>query len=178
VNTSLLLHLNGWVARHTWVDGLVRFFAQDAIVLVGVVLLALLVRLVRRSGLLAALPTAVVLGVSFVLGLLAAMAHAERRPFQDHRLHLLVAHDPGQSFPSDHATAAFACAIAALLLLSRSWGLALLVLGAGIGAARVAAGVHYPGDILGSLLVACLGGAAGVLVQRLLKQQRPAMLMR
>jgi undecaprenyl-diphosphatase len=181
VNASLLLHLNHWVTSHSWIDGVVRFFAKDAIALVGLGLLVLLVLQVRRRGLPAAVPTAVVLGVSFVLGLAAAAVYSERRPFQDHRLHLLLTHDPGQSFPSDHATAAFACAIAALLLLSRRWGVVLLVLAFAIGTARVAAGVHYPGDILGSLLIACVGGAAGLLARGLLdrrRQARPAMLMR
>lgn len=187
MNTSLLLRLNGWTADHAWVDGITRVLAQDVIAVVALGLLVLLVREVRRRGVIAALPTAVVLGVSFLLGLLAAVAHPERRPFQDHRLHLLLVHDPGQSFPSDHATAAFACALAAFLLLSRSWGVALLVLAVGIGAARVAAGVHYPGDVLGSLLVACVGGAAGLLARHLLDRhaldrrlvhRRPAMLVR
>ncbi|MCU1588102.1 MAG: (type 2 phosphatidic acid phosphatase) family protein, partial [Frankiales bacterium] len=93
------------------------------------------------------------------------------RPFQDHRLHQLIAHNPGQSFPSDHATAAFACAIAALLLLSRRWGVVLLALATAIGVARVAAGVHYPIDVLGSLVVAALGGLLGVLVRRFLQRR-------
>jgi undecaprenyl-diphosphatase len=135
----------------------------------------LLVVEVRRRGVLAALPTAAVLGSAFLLGLLAAVLHPEQRPFQDHRLHLLIAHDPGQSFPSDHATAAFACAVSAVLLLSRGWGIVLLALAAAVAVARVAAGVHYPVDVLGSLLVAVLGGLLGLLVRRLLAR-RPARL--
>jgi undecaprenyl-diphosphatase len=177
VNTSLLLHLNSWVARHSAARGVVLFLAKDAIALIALGLLVLLVREVRRRGVLAAVPTAVVLGTSFLLGLLAAVLYTERRPFQDHRLHLLIPHDPGQSFPSDHATAAFACAIAAILLLSRGWGAVLLAVATLIAVARVAAGVHYPVDVLGSLLVACLGGVVGLVVRRRM-DRRPAMLTR
>lgn len=166
MNTSLLLDLNAWSARHALARDAVRFLAQDAIALVALGLLLLLAREVRRHGLAACVPTAVVLGCAFVLGLLAAVVHPERRPFQDHRLHLLIAHDPGQSFPSDHATAAFACALAAFVLLSRWWGALLLVLAVGIAIARVAAGVHYPDDVLGSFLVAAVGAAAGLAVRR------------
>ncbi|MFN2521930.1 MAG: phosphatase PAP2 family protein [Mycobacteriales bacterium] len=177
MNTSLLLHLNSWAASHAWADGVVRFFAKDVIALVGLGLLVLLAREVRRRGVRAGVPTAVVLGVSFLLGLLAGVAYPERRPFQDHPVRLLFSHDPGQSFPSDHATAAFACAVAVALLLSRGWGVLLFVLAFAIGAARVAAGLHYPGDVLGSLLVAVIGGCAGLLARRLLDRS-PAMLVR
>lgn len=172
MNTSVLLHLNRWAGPHA---ALVRFFAQDAIVLVALGLLVLLGVEVRRHGVLAALPTAAVLGSAFLLGLLTAVLHPEHRPFQDHRLHLLITHDPGQSFPSDHATAAFACAVAAVLLLSRGWGLVLFTLAAAAAVARVAAGVHYPVDVLASLLVAVPAGLLGLLVRRVL-ERRPATL--
>ena len=53
------------------------------------------------------------LGLSFVFGLLAAQLHAEPRPFTTHHdIRLLISHAAGQSFPSDHATAAFAMGFA------------------------------------------------------------------
>jgi undecaprenyl-diphosphatase len=68
-----------------------------------------------------------------------------------------VAHASGQSFPSDHATAAFGLALATFALLSRRWGAALFVLALLIGFARVYVGIHYPGDIGGGLLAAVIG---------------------
>lgn len=57
-----------------------------------------------------------------------------------------------KSFPSAHATLAFAVAGAALLH-NRRWGNALLVMAALVAFGRVAAGVHYPTDIAAGALV-------------------------
>jgi undecaprenyl-diphosphatase len=101
--------------------------------------------------------TGVTLVLTFVLGLLAAAAYSEKRPFQTHHVHKLLAHGPGQSFPSDHATAAFGCALAVLVFLSRKWGVGLILLAVLIGFSRVYLGIHYPGDIGGSALCAVVG---------------------
>jgi len=82
-------------------------------------------------------------------------------------------HHPGQAFPSDHSTAAFAIALVALVFLARRWGAALLA-GALIGFSRVSVGVHYPGDILGSVLVSVIGvGSVALLHFRLRTGAQP-----
>jgi len=60
----------------------------------------------------------------------------------------LVFHRPDTSFPSDHA--AFTLAIALVILWSnnKKWGWALLGLSLVISLARIAAGLHFPTDIL------------------------------
>jgi membrane-associated phospholipid phosphatase len=68
-------------------------------------------------------------------------------------------HDP--SFPSDHATAAFAIAFA-VLFFSRPVGLAFLACAGAIGFARVLVGLHYTGDVLAGALV---GLSAAVFVR-------------
>jgi undecaprenyl-diphosphatase len=71
-------------------------------------------------------------------------------------VHQLIAHEPGVSLPSDHATAAFALAFGVYAFLSRSWGVALGAAALAIGVARVWSGVHYPGDILAAAIIAGL----------------------
>ena len=62
---------------------------------------------------------------------------------------------PGQSFPSAHATNAFALATsAALLLPSTSYW--LVPVAAGVAWSRVSLGVHYPSDILAGALLGAL----------------------
>ena len=61
-----------------------------------------------------------------------------------------------QSFPSGHATTAFALA-AVLGFLSERWFYPALVLAAVIGVSRVALGVHYPSDVLAGAVVGLLG---------------------
>jgi undecaprenyl-diphosphatase len=84
----------------------------------------------------------------------------EQRPFQSHHVHQLIAHDPGVSLPSDHATAAFAMGFGLYLFLDRRLGTLIAIAGAVIGFARVWVGVHCPGDIAAAAIIA----AAAVLV--------------
>lgn len=82
------------------------------------------------------------------------------RPFVDHprATLLLVHHGPDNSFPSDHASVAFAVAFA-VLAFHRRLGAVLVLGAAAIAIDRVFIGVHYPLDVAASLLVG-LGSAA------------------
>ena len=105
-------------------------------------------------------------GFSALLALGAAqiIAHIwERpRPYIAHPgdVHLFIAASPDPSFPSDHATAAFAIAVA-LLLRHRKAGILALIMAVTLGVARVAVGTHYPGDVLAGAL---LGTAAALIL--------------
>lgn len=169
MNTRLLTTVNGW-SGNRWLDELMRLAAQYLIFVVFAIVAALVLRRLTRREWRPMVLTAGTLGVAFALGLVAAAVYPERRPFQTHDVHLLVAHAPGQSFPSDHATASFAIAFAVLAFLSRGWGLVLLLVAALIGFARVYDGIHYPGDILGSIVVALVAvlvvGAVGRVLPR------------
>jgi undecaprenyl-diphosphatase len=103
----------------------------------------------------AGLSTVVALLVNAVLGHL--WYHA--RPFADHpkQTLLLVHHGADNSFPSDHASVAFAVAFA-VLVFHRRLGVLLLAVAMGIGLDRILVGVHYPIDVLTSVLVG-LGAA-------------------
>src|SRR5712692_7697729 len=74
------------------------------------------------------------------------------RPFAVQAATLLLppSHDP--SFPSDHATFAFAIA-AGLFLVSKRIGVPALILAALIGLARVYTGEHYLSDVIGGALI-------------------------
>lgn len=97
------------------------------------------------------------------LGVAQVISHLwERsRPYVAHKAdaHLFIpaSHDP--SFPSDHATAAFAIAVA-ILLRHRKAGLLALAMATLLSVARVAVGTHYPGDVLAGALI----GSAAALV--------------
>jgi undecaprenyl-diphosphatase len=79
---------------------------------------------------------------------------ARPRPYLAHpgdaHLFIPASHDP--SFPSDHATAAFAIAVA-ILLRHRKAGVLALVLATLVSVGRVAVGTHYPGDVLAGAAV-------------------------
>src|SRR6476620_8089071 len=68
------------------------------------------------------------------------------RPFQSHHVHLLVKASTDPSFPSDHATFAFAVAVA-IYLAHRRAGMLALGIAAILAVSRVYVGAHYVGDV-------------------------------
>jgi undecaprenyl-diphosphatase len=157
--------INDFAVRHDWAEDPLRFFAvQGQIFFVALLAAVFLLRGKWRSvdgrhGVVAAgLSAALALGVAQVI----AHIWERPRPYMAHaaEAHLFIpaSHDP--SFPSDHATAAFAIAVA-LLLRHRSAGTLAIAMAAVLGAARVAVGTHYPGDILAGALI---GSAAALLL--------------
>lgn len=76
------------------------------------------------------------------------------RPFLTLPVHQLIA-DNEYSFPSGHAAFFFAMAMA-IYFYNKKWGAWFFAAAVLITAARVAAGVHYPTDILGGAIVGVL----------------------
>jgi undecaprenyl-diphosphatase len=108
-----------------------------------------------RRRLLAAVGTSVLLGGLATRVLPLILAHP--RPFVVLHLVPLLPHAAESSFPSDHTMLG---AASAAPLVWRRWrvGLPLLVLTLLVGAARVAAALHWPSDIVGTTLVALVLG--------------------
>ncbi len=108
---------------------------------------------------------AVAAGLSAGLGLLVGKIITEfydrARPFVAHpgAVHLFTAHAADASFPSDHATASFAIAVAILLRGRLRWGTVTLLFAVILIFGRVALGFHYPTDVLGG---AAIGTAAAL----------------
>ena len=94
-----------------------------------------------------------------------AIAHIWSRPrpyaaHADASVFVARSHDP--SFPSDHASAAFAIGVA-VLCFDRLFGGIFLAAAVAIATGRVIAGVHYPADVLAGGLI---GAASALLVVR------------
>jgi undecaprenyl-diphosphatase len=98
----------------------------------------------------------------FVNQLIAKLFWDRPRPFAEHpSAHVWGSRSHDPSFPSDHASAAFAIAFA-IFLYDRAVGAMFLGAAAVIGLGRIAVGVH-PGDVLAALLA---GLAVALLVAR------------
>lgn len=71
------------------------------------------------------------------------------------------------SFPSNHATIAFALATAVVLITSKWWAWSAYLAALITAAARVVDGVHFPHDILaGAILGTCTTMASAILLNR------------
>jgi len=83
------------------------------------------------------------------------------RPYAEHPHSLALfttpSHDP--SFPSDHATAAFAIAVA-VFFFSRRLGVVFLAFAAAIAFSRVLLAMHYPTDALAGAVTGTLAAVA------------------
>ena len=111
---------------------------------------------------LAALSAAVSAALALLLNVALGQLWFHNRPFVDHprATLLLVQHGADNSFPSDHASVAFAVAFA-VLMFHRRFGLILMVVAAAVAIDRIFVGVHYPVDVTASLFVG-LGSALTV----------------
>ncbi|MEP0823389.1 MAG: phosphatase PAP2 family protein [Ignavibacterium sp.] len=83
-------------------------------------------------------------------------------------VHLLVSCGSGYAFPSSHAVNNAAGAVV-LSFFYRKWTAAFVAFAALVAFSRVYVGVHYPGDVLGGLL---LGSACGGLTVLLFVKAR------
>ncbi|MEP6630401.1 MAG: phosphatase PAP2 family protein [Lapillicoccus sp.] len=95
----------------------------------------------------------------------ASLLWNDPRPFVVDGQAPLFAHPDDNGFPSDHAS--FAAAVSGVVLAARRvWGLALLVVSALVGAARVAAHVHHVPDVIAGLLLGLACAAVAVALAR------------
>jgi undecaprenyl-diphosphatase len=165
--------LNGFAARHDAFEDPLRFFGAHAELSFVALLAALFLATGKwrspngRHGVVAA-------GFSglFALGVAQAMADLwdRVRPYDAHPggAHLFVAPSSDPSFPSDHATAAFAIAVS-IWLRNRRAGALALAMATAVMLSRVVVGVHYPSDVIGGAAV----GTASALIFWLPPVRRP-----
>jgi undecaprenyl-diphosphatase len=89
------------------------------------------------------------------------------RPFVALGFNPLILNEvPYDSFPSGHMTALFAMATV-IFCLDRKWGSWFLGLSLLVGVGRIYAGIHWPFDILGGILI---GIASAAIVHTLVKK--------
>lgn len=101
--------------------------------------------------------------VALVANQVIAHLWSRPRPYETHAdATVFAARSSDPSFPSDHASAAFAIGVA-VLLYDRLAGAIFLAAATSVAAGRVVTGVHYPADVLAGALV---GTAVALLVAR------------
>ncbi|HKI66535.1 MAG TPA: phosphatase PAP2 family protein [Solirubrobacterales bacterium] len=162
---SLLHTLNDFLFHHDAVEDPVLFYvnASEALFVATLAIVSLAARGERHAGWRQATVAAVLsAAVALAIGQAIADIVDRVRPFvaDPHQVHLFAAHAADSGFPSDHATASFAIAVA-IFLRKRGWGTFALVAATALSVGRVAVGYHFPTDVLAG---AALGTAAALLL--------------
>lgn len=135
-------------------NGLMRFFAEDAQYVFALALLLYWFsrnKLNRKMIISAVVSVCLGMGISFIIGHLVY----QDRPFVTHAVIQLIKHPANASFPSDHAIGAFGLA-ATFWLYGKRFRLFWLSAALLIGFSRIWAGVHYPSDIAAGELIGTL----------------------
>ena len=178
MNEQLLDFINSGAGHIDAIDNIAIFIGSNGIYVLGAVLAVLGLLELRRNprrGIEIGVAAALALVFAFVLLLISGQFINETRPFVTHPdIVQLMSHSRDNSFPSDHTTVAAAAAMVGALAWPK-WGWALLVGALLIGLARVFAGIHYPGDILGGMVFGCLAGfLAWIVIERVAVPRLPA----
>ena len=152
--------------HHHWIGSLFHAIEQASIPLM-VVLTGLLWFFSRPGGnrkwKLACANGYAAAAVAYVANFVIHHIYDRARPYEAHAIRHPWSSSTDASFPSDHTSLSFAIAFA-VLAFDRVAGALFLVLAAIIGVGRLFIGAHYPGDVLGGVVV---GALAALLVVRL-----------
>lgn len=158
--------INTFVGDHAWLGRAFAGFEKWGVIVFAVATAALW--LFARPGgsvkwKVASASALAAAGLALVVNRVVAAVWDRQRPFAAHpSAHVWGgrSHDP--SFPSDHASAAFAIGFA-LFFFDRVVGGLFLAAALLIAAGRVIVGVHYPGDVAAGALV---GLACAIVIVR------------
>ncbi len=153
LNKNLFLNLNSYAGQHHLLDLVMIFMAQFMPYIFIGLLFYLWFSDKRHEALYAGYATTFGIMINQIIGMIVF----HNRPFMDGLGLNLLSHKVENSFPSDHTT--FTVSIALMLLTfksTRMLGIVATVLALWCGVARVYAGVHYPLDIFGSIVVSII----------------------
>jgi undecaprenyl-diphosphatase len=155
INTITFNVINHFAGRNIVIDKLGILIAEYLPIVFVLFLIYLWFNRNKKKELALYSGYSVILGIS--LNFLITLFYFHPRPFMDKIGILLINHAPETSFPSDHTT--FMLSIAFTLFYfknTRKLGIIFSILGILGGISRIFCGLHYPFDIIGSILVAII----------------------
>ena len=160
LNRTIFVYINGLAGNPFW-DGLNCFVATISPYIYALFLVVFYLRGKREQALYAFYCALFALTIN----LLITFFYFHPRPFMVGLGRALLKHSPETSFPSDHATLAFS--ISLYFLLEKEWrtGGFLFLFALFTGFARVYVGVHFPLDIIGSLVVSLVASISIILLK-------------
>lgn len=156
--------VNHFVVEHSWLGRVFHGIETYGTYLIGAA--AVLLWLAARPGgdrkwKIASGSALAAAGLGLLVNKLVSSGWHRDRPYQTHHVaHIWGPHKTDASFPSDHASASFAIAVA-VSLVDPLVGVLFLVLAVLISVGRVLVGEHYPGDVVAGALI---GTASAIVV--------------
>ena len=163
LDTELFYFFNNFVGKSAVFDTLVVFFAEylQYVLLAAFLLLLYFSGYPRREKLSMLWTTALSsLVARFGINEIIHLFYHRLRPFRDLTINTLSSYEwmyseNGWSFPSGHSAFFFAMAVS-IYFYNKKWGAGFFIAALVMNISRVAAGVHYPFDILGGMVVGVL----------------------
>jgi len=153
LNQNIFLTINADAGQNHLLDVIMSAAAQYTPYIFIAILFYLWFSNKKNEALYAGYATTLGVGINSIIGLF----YFHPRPFMDGLGVALLHHKAENSFPSDHTT--FVLSIALMLTTFKSTrvlGVVSVLLAIWCGISRVYCGVHYPFDILGSIVVSII----------------------
>ncbi|QQR82585.1 phosphatase PAP2 family protein [Candidatus Campbellbacteria bacterium] len=161
LNLEILFTLNGILGTSPLIDGIVLFFAQYYVFLIILIAGVVWYRDIYTGSLLTFWKNTKAL-IASVLGaelLTEFIRFIYESPRPLHTLNIPYLFDKtSNSFPSGHTMFVFSLATAMYFFGNKKLAWMLYASGLLIGIARITAGIHYPSDILGGIVLGILTG--------------------
>jgi undecaprenyl-diphosphatase len=164
MNQALFAFFHSFANRSPFLDGIFIFFAKYLTYFLVLAILIWLLKKPRRQALF--LFGELVISVILARGLITEWVrffYYHPRPFEALGFTSLIS-ESGASFPSGHMTFLFSLALI-VWFYNHKFGSWLLGLSFIVGVARIFAGVHWPLDILGGIII---GALCGYIVHKIL----------
>jgi len=151
INVELFNFINGLAGKSPFLDSLMVFSAKYVVALIPIFFVYVFLKSKKK-----ALFVFLSVLISVLLSKLIGFLVYSPRPFALSLGTQLVDHVADASFPSDHAITFFAFGFALLFIKYKKLGIGFFLLGGFVGFARIFTGIHFPSDILGSLMLSLL----------------------
>lgn len=154
-----IFHLiNGFAAKSDILDWIVVGITDSAPIVAILLMLYLWFYRGKENGTQkrrTAIYTVISVAMGLIMNFLIHKVYYHARPFAEHHVHQLVSHAADSSFVSDHALLAFTIAWMFNIRTEKfkGWVLAWALL---VGISRIFVGVHYPADVIGSIVMSLL----------------------
>jgi undecaprenyl-diphosphatase len=158
LDRSVFHGINSIAGRNPVLDWVIRVGADDHIIPVVLALLVLATLLFARKhsgrqiAFMAIICALCATLVSMVILFGLNNLFFRPRPFTTQAVHLLFYHNTDSAFPSNAATLGFAFSFG-VFVYRRKLGAVMLALATFVCLARMAAGIHYPLDVIGGMLL-------------------------